>query len=287
MNMLNNLGNSTYHSLQMQFTKRLTNGFTNTTTWTWSKALGESDTDAGASYRDPNRRYLEKSLLGYDRTHQITSNGSYELPFGTNHFLLGNAPQWVQNVAGKWQIGGIANYITGQPLSFTTGTQTISTVGAAADIVGPLPRNIGNVAKLAHGVNYFNGYTIVPDLGLALASPSCSGTNTCNGMAAAYSNKALQAPNGQIVLMNPQPGGIGTLGWNSVKGPGTLNFDMDLIKRFKIHESQEFEFRLDAINILNHPNFGVPTMSINSTSFGSITSASGSRSFVVNTRVNF
>jgi hypothetical protein len=286
--MLNNLGNSTYHSLQVQFTKRLTRGFTNTTTWTWSKAMGESDTDAGASYRDPSRRYLEKSLLGYDRTHQLTSNGSYELPFGTGHYLLGNAPAWVQNAVGKWQLGGIMNYITGQPLSFSTGTQTISTVGAAADIVGSLPRNIGSVTKLSNGVNYFSGYTPVNDPGLSQVSPSCAASNTaCNGLAAGYSNKALQAPNGQIVLVNPQPGGIGTLGWNTVKGPGTLNFDMNLIKRFKIHENQEFEFRLDAINILNHPNFGVPTMSINSTSFGRITSASGARSFIVNTRVNF
>ena len=88
---------------------------------------------------------------------------------------------------------------------------------------------------------------------------------------------------GRLVM----PGGIGTLGWNTVRAPGTLNFDMDLIKRFRIHENKEFEFRLDAISILNHPNFGAPTMSLNSTSFGNITSALGSRSFILNTRVNF
>src|SRR5438093_3198742 len=53
ISMLDNLANSTYHSFQLQFTRRLTNGFTNTTSWTWSKALGEADTDAGATYRDP------------------------------------------------------------------------------------------------------------------------------------------------------------------------------------------------------------------------------------------
>ena len=42
-------GNSTYHSMQVQFTRRLSNGFTNTTTWTWSKTLGDSDTDAGGN----------------------------------------------------------------------------------------------------------------------------------------------------------------------------------------------------------------------------------------------
>jgi hypothetical protein len=288
VSMLDNLGNSTYHSLQLQFTKRLTNGFTNTTTWTWSKAMGESDTDTGATYRDPTRRYLEKSLLGYDRTHQITSNGSYELPFGTGHFLLGNAAGWVQNAVGKWQLGGIMNFITGQPMSFTTGNGTISTTGSAADVVGPLPRDIGSVTKIANGVTYFNGYSIVTDPGLSQVSPACTALPTaCNGMVSGYTNKGIQAPNGQLVLANAPPGGLGTLGWNTVKGPRTLNFDMDLIKRFKIHENQEFEFRLDAINILNHPNFGTPTMSINSSNFGRISTAAPGRSFVVNTRVNF
>jgi hypothetical protein len=299
VSLLNNIGNSTYHSLQLQFTKRLTNGFTNSTTYTWSKALGESDTDAGASFRDPTRQYLEKSLLGFDHTHQITSNGSYELPFGTGHFLLGNAPTWLENLVGKWQVGGIANYVTGQPLSFmtgnssTTGNGTISTVAAAADIVGPLPRNVGSVTKLPHSVNYFNGYSNAPpvdpnvpaDPGLSQVCPMSN--DVCKALNAGYTNKALRATNGQIVLMNPQPGGIGTLGWNTVRAPGALNFDMNLIKRFKIHETQEFEFRLDAIGVLNHPNFGTPTMNMNSTSFGNITSALGSRSFIVNTRVNF
>jgi hypothetical protein len=218
-------------------------------------------------------------------------NGSYELPFGTGHFLLGNAPTWLANLVGKWQVGGIANFITGQPLSFTTGTTsatgngTISTVAAAADIVGALPRSVGSVAKLPHSVNYFNGYSVVNDPGLSQICPASNGA--CSGLAAGYTNKALQAPNGQIVLMNPQPGGIGTLGWNTVRAPGALNFDMNLIKRFKIHETQEFEFRLDAIGVLNHPNFGTPTMNMNSLSLGNITSALGSRSFIVNTRVNF
>jgi hypothetical protein len=285
VSLYNNVGNSTYHSLQLQFTKRLTNGFTNSTTYTWSRALGESDTDAGAVFRDPTRRYLEKSVLGFDHTHQITSNGSYELPFGTGHFLLGSAPTWLENLVGKWQIGGIANYITGQPLSFTTAIGAISTVGAAADIVGPLTRNIGSVAKLPHSVNYFNGYSVVTDPGLGQVCPMSN--PVCSALTAGYTNKALKDPNGQYVLMNPQPGGIGTLGWNTVRGPRTLNFDMDLIKRFRIHETTEFEFRLDAISLLNRPNFGTPTMNLNSTSLGNITSALGARSFILNTRVNF
>jgi hypothetical protein len=62
---------------------------------------------------------------------------------------------------------------------------------------------------------------------------------------------------------------------------------MNLVKRVRIDETKQFEFRIDAINVLNRPNFGNPQLDINNTSFGRITTASGKRSFVVNARVNF
>src|SRR6185295_12134310 len=99
-----NLTNATYHAMQLQFTKRLRAGFSNTTTWTFSKAMGP-----GADI-DPDRRGIEKSLQTTDVKHQITSNGTYELPFGMGHSLLANAPSWVQQVVNKWQLGGILNY---------------------------------------------------------------------------------------------------------------------------------------------------------------------------------
>jgi hypothetical protein len=302
VSMLNNLGNSTYHSLQMQFTRRLTRGFTNTTSWTWSRSLGDSDGDTGATYRDPTRRSLEKTLLGFDRQHQITSNGTYELPFGTGHFLLGSAPGWVQQIVNKWQLGGIMNFNTGAPLNLTTGTgnNAIFTIGyggtggqaapGTPNIVGSVPKDMGKVTKVSNGVVYFDGFQQVTDPGFASVSPNCVAPSTaCNGLVAGNTNRAIQGPDGQIILVNPQPGELGTLGYSTVRGPKLLNFDMNLIKRFQIREAKNFEFRLDVINILNHPNFGTPTTNINATgnSFGRITSATGSRSFIVNTRINF
>jgi hypothetical protein len=237
-------------------------------------------------------------LLGFDRQHQITSNGTYELPFGTGHFLLGNAPGWMQRVVNKWQVGGIMNFNTGAPLNLTAGTgttaiYTISFGGQAApgtpNIAGPLPKDMGKVTKVSNGVVYFDGFTQVTDPGFTTVSPTCAGSTACNGLVSGYTNKAIQDRNGQTVLVNPQPGELGTLGYATVRGPKSLNFDMNLIKRFQIHEDKNFEFRLDVINILNHPNFGNPTTNINApgNAFGRITSATGSRSFIVNTRVNF
>ncbi len=75
---------------------------------------------AGTTLTDTARQGIFRYFPGVDtdRAHQITSNGTYELPFGTGHFLLGNAPGWVQQIVNKWQIGGIMNFYTGGPLSF-------------------------------------------------------------------------------------------------------------------------------------------------------------------------
>jgi len=66
-----------------------------------------------------------------------------------------------------------------------------------------------------------------------------------------------------------------------------LNFDMSLSKRIRISETKNFEFRMDAISILNHPNWGAPNTTINNPNFGRITGATGNRSFTGNLRLNF
>jgi hypothetical protein len=77
------------------------------------------------------------------------------------------------------------------------------------------------------------------------------------------------------------------MGLKWIEGPKNISLDMNLAKKVKLSESKEFELRVDAVNILNHPNFGNPNLNMNGTTFGRITTATGSRSFVVNTRVNF
>jgi hypothetical protein len=62
---------------------------------------------------------------------------------------------------------------------------------------------------------------------------------------------------------------------------------MNLIKRVTVKEGKEVEVRVTAENVLNHPNWGNPEMSINSTDFGRITTATGSRTVATSLRLNF
>ena len=54
---------------------------------------------------------------------------------------------------------------------------------------------------------------------------------------------------------DPQQGSFGNVGLNTLRGPGTKNWDASLLKSFPITEQQRFEFRAEFYNLLNHANF--------------------------------
>jgi hypothetical protein len=167
--------------------------------------------------------------------------------------------------------------ITAPVSTFTQAT------GNTPVIVGDFLKSAGQVTKVANGVAYFNDFGQIED-------PAASNVTTAQSLRSQFTNKAITDSQGRILLTNPQPGQLGTLGLKWIQGPGNIGLDMNLTKRVKISETKDFELRVDAVNILNHPNFSAPpaaNLSINSTSFGRITAATGSRSFVMNTRLNF
>jgi hypothetical protein len=73
----------------------------------------------------------------------------------------------------------------------------------------------------------------------------------------------------------PAPYTYGNASRNSLFGPGRTNWDMSLFKNFVIREQIRFEFRAEAFNVFNHPQFGLPNQSIGNAQVGSITSTVG------------
>jgi len=113
---------------------------------------------------------------------------------------------------------------------------------------------------------------------------------TLNSTAGSFSNKAITDAQGKLLLVNSAPGSYGTLGLNWIEGPRDFKLDLNVIKRVRVHETKELEFRVNAINVFNHPVFGNPNTNINSNSFGRITATSTGttpRQIVTSLRVNF
>jgi hypothetical protein len=74
------------------------------------------------------------------------------------------------------------------------------------------------------------------------------------------------------VLVNPKPGQIGTLGNRTLDSFGTFFLDGNIQKSFRISESKTLSLRIDATNILNHPQPVVPNLTVGATPFGQIAS---------------
>ena len=89
-----------------------------------------------------------------------------------------------------------------------------------------------------------------------------STTNTGTGSRPNYSGAKINYPHtlqqwfDPSVFSIPAPYTYGNAGRDILFGPGRVNWDMSLFKDFVIHEQTRFEFRAEAFNVFNHPQFG-------------------------------
>ena len=76
------------------------------------------------------------------------------------------------------------------------------------------------------------------------------------------------------------PGTYGNIGRNSFRGFASVNLDTEVSRLFPVREWLKLDFRLEAYNVLNHPNFSNPASNLNSQStFGQVTGSQGARIF--------
>ncbi len=83
-------------------------------------------------------------------------------------------------------------------------------------------------------------------------------------------------------------GSYGNAGRNTLVGPGTINWDFSTIKSVGFGEARRLEFRFEAFNLTNHPNWGRPNVTITSVSFGRVlNTATSMRSLQFGLKLNF
>jgi hypothetical protein len=278
--LLGNYANSTYHSLQVEVVRRAAKGLFLQANYTWSKNIGEEEgagQDLLDSFRDGRNRRLEKRLLTLHRTHVIRSNAVYELPLyrGTNGFL--------KQALGGWQLSGIFNIFSGQPINTTSGRNSYNFFGGdnTASVDGPIAKSLGEVLVTGNGVQYFQ------NLNTNGTDPAIANMTPLNNVRSTSAMLAVRDTAGNVIFRNPVPGELGNLASMFLTGPGSVRLDMGLQKKFRFKETKEFIFQLDAENVPNSPQWGNPTTDINSVNFGRITSAGGVRILLLGARINF
>ena len=66
---------------------------------------------------------------------------------------------------------------------------------------------------------------------------------------------------------------FGTEGRNTLRGPGAVNLDLGLFRKFPVTERFNLEFRVEAANSMNTPHFNNPNANISAANFLVVTSA--------------
>jgi len=105
-------GYSWYHSLQTRMEKRFSKGYTLQMAYTWSKAM---DAVNFLNAFDP---MPSECLADIDRRHRLTGSGIWELPFGKGRKLGANWHPAIEFFAGGWQLGGVYQRQSGQPIGW-------------------------------------------------------------------------------------------------------------------------------------------------------------------------
>jgi hypothetical protein len=127
----------------------------------------------------------------------------------------------------------------------------------------PLTAYMSGVAGL------FPSATIRPNVSGPIQTESVAAANTY-GVQWIANPAVLSSPctgSGSTLACSP-----GTEGRNAIIGPSFIDTDLSLIKDTKITERVSTEFRAEAFDLFNHPNFGNPNMNVGSSTFGVITS---------------
>ncbi|PWT92051.1 MAG: hypothetical protein C5B55_07025, partial [Blastocatellia bacterium] len=248
---ISNQGASSYDGLLMSLRKRFSHGLQFDFNYTWSHAIdnGSSvvNTVTGGLVCDLTNLRVCRGDSDFDIRHLVNANFIYELPIGRGHWLGGNAPGWVNQIIGGWEVTGIFTARSGLPWSTTT---TAFPVGF--NFNSPAAFNSSDANALKESIH----------------------DDPTNNTIQFFQNPTTVT---QSVLRFPHHGEIGNR--NVLRGPAFWNIDTLLLKNWKMpwSERQELQFRWESYNLFNHNSFALPsTVSIASGSFGQITSSASS-----------
>jgi hypothetical protein len=243
--------NASYQGLLLKADHRLANHVSLLVNYTWSHCISTYDFGgelAGNIYQNPLNRDAEKADCNFDRRHNF--NASMVLVSG------GFSHGVISEITKGWQIAPLVSLYTGQPLTVTTGSD-VSLTGEGLD----RPNVVSGVPLLTHTLNqWFN---------TAAFAGGCTTT--------AYVGNPSCVPLGTF----------GNAGRDILHGPGTIQWDMSLTRRFQFGERWKMEFRSDFFNIMNHANWGNPATGLTSSTFGQITSFGSPRLIQMNMKLFF
>jgi len=230
--------NSNYHALSTKIQQRFSRGLTYLIGFTWSKAI-----DGGSAIRTnsgdrlwPTNSYDLSKERGLSQFHV----GRRFVASTVYELPFGfgrallNSAGVVDRIVGGWQLGAIVTFADGAPTN----------IGSIGDSFA-----VGGLGNVPHAT----GTSPVP------------ANRTVDNF---WNISAFDATNPNLSYL------AGNAGRNVLLKPGTRQADMSLSKNIRIREGHSLQFRWEAFNSTNHPNWNTPsTDARNAATFGKINSA--------------
>ncbi len=239
--------NSSYHGLQLTAMKRLGHGLQGQINYTWSHCL---DTVSNGGFLQFSAGGILSPLPGnlardygncdYDIRHNFTAQYVYELPLRVSS----RAPGYALN---GWQISGSFFFHSGVPFSVLSTPYSANGNGIVQGSGPQFASLVPGVDPYCHNCN-IPGVTqpgtiqwLNPNAFVSAVDPS---TGACNG---GDSRENCQ---------------FGNLARNALRGPNFFWSDFYITKWFPITEAVKLRFDAQFFNVFNHPNFGLPSITL-------------------------
>jgi len=242
--------NSDYNALVVELNRRLSHGLQLISSYTYSKSIDENSLNSqGVILQNSLDLANGRGLSDFDARHRFVISGFYELPFHGNRLVSG------------WEVGTIVQAQTGNPLNVTTSIGNFTGTTALTAGGGLRPDHLAPVGATGNPAQWFTNPVVCTEstqTGVVIPQPLCSATP----------NAAFGLPFGAT----PPGDHFGNLGRNVLRGPSFVNTDLSLVKNTKLTERLNLQFRTEAFDVFNHPNFGNPNLNAQSGTFGVITS---------------
>jgi hypothetical protein len=228
----NNTATSDYHALQLQFQRRLSRRLQALASYTWSHSIDIASNDS-ASGSTPVAPRLDRGNSDFDVRHSFNTAVTYDIP----------APA----------LGAVA-----APIFRNWSVDTIITARSAT------PVDIFARTDRSGGIQTSVRPNLIPNVPLYIDDPSAPGgrrfndTPPLDAQVLAAGCVARTLTNAKGAFCTPPAGQQGNFGRNVLRLFPVFQTDLSLHRQFNLTERLKLQFRAEAFNLFNHPNFGDP-----------------------------
>jgi hypothetical protein len=235
--LIESVGYSLYNAMTVKVQKRF-HDLTVLSTYTWSSnwdnfygaaSAYSSSLNTTSGPQDNYNLKAEYARALNNIPNRLTASVTYSLPIGREKRFFSNMPKWIDFALGGYEVNAVSILQNGSPLSFTqTDLNSSSKLGTVAGFGGitQRPTLIGNPCLHGSPESRYNNY---------------------------FNQAAFSVTRGYTYSKMPRS--------LACQGPGYANTDLSVNKTFRIHDKVNIQFRAEALNATNTPEFANPGLS--------------------------